>query len=54
MADEAPRQEEKETEEPPRPAMADREATYTAFLNLIKWGVAVVALVLIGMAIFLV
>lgn len=53
MANEARRHDETD-EEPPRNTMAEHEATYNAFLTLTKWGIAVVALILIGMAIFLV
>jgi hypothetical protein len=53
MADEARRPEENE-DDTPRTTMAEHEATYNAFLTLMKWGIGIVALVLIGMAIFLV
>lgn len=52
MADEARRPEETD-EEHPRTTMAEHEATYNAFLTLMKWGIAIVVLILIGMAVFL-
>jgi len=52
MADEA-RKPEEDDEDAPRTSMEEHKATYEAFLNLMKWGVVVVALLLIGMAIFL-
>jgi hypothetical protein len=39
--------------DPPRTSMEEHEATYNTFLRFTKWGVAVVVLVLIGMAVFL-
>jgi hypothetical protein len=39
--------------EPPRTTLEEHERTYERFLGLTKWAVAVVALVLIGMALFL-
>jgi hypothetical protein len=38
---------------PPRTDFEEHQRTYERFLGLIKWAVAVVALVLIGMALFL-
>ncbi|WP_420391579.1 aa3-type cytochrome c oxidase subunit IV [Acuticoccus sp.] len=39
--------------EAPRTSIDDHQRTFETFLNLIKWTVGVVALVLIGMAVFL-
>lgn len=38
---------------PPKTSIEDHKATFEAFLNLVKWGVLAVALLLIGMAVFL-
>ncbi|MBJ3775705.1 aa3-type cytochrome c oxidase subunit IV [Acuticoccus mangrovi] len=39
--------------EPPRSELADHMRTYEAFLSLMKWGIILIALLLIGMAVFL-
>lgn len=38
----------------PKTSFEDHKQTFDAFLGLIKWGVAVVAILLIGMAVFLI
>jgi len=53
MVDDARRPEESDDAHPRTP-YAEHEATYSAFLRLMKWSTAIVALILIGMALFLV
>lgn len=39
--------------EPPRTDFADHQRTFDALIGLTKWGIAIVALILVGMWIFL-
>lgn len=39
--------------EPPRTSMEDHKQTYDAFLNVTKWSIVVIAIILLGLAFFL-
>ncbi|MEM0906086.1 MAG: aa3-type cytochrome c oxidase subunit IV [Pseudomonadota bacterium] len=41
-------------EGPPQIDMAEHQRTYDAFMNITKWGIIIVVVVLIAMAVFLV
>lgn len=43
-----------ETSEPPRTTMDDHMRTYDAFMNIMKWGIVAVVLILVGLWWFLV
>ncbi|MEO1103671.1 MAG: aa3-type cytochrome c oxidase subunit IV [Pseudomonadota bacterium] len=54
MAGQEPQTTGAETGEPPRTSIEDHKRTYDAFMGFTKWGTLIVAVILIGLLVFLV